>query len=64
MEKRISSFCFMHAVNSVIGLSSTLQGSCTTGLLPYQSMGFEANKYGARGIFYLETRGAEPFCLG
>jgi len=41
-----------------------LPGSCTTGVLPYQSMGFAANTYGARGIFYLTTRGSEPYCVG
>jgi len=41
-----------------------LPGSCTTGVLPYQSMGFNSNTYGARGIFYLQTNGFEPYCKG
>jgi hypothetical protein len=62
---------YMESINTPCFLSRyqctdqyNLPGSCTTGLLPYQSMGWEANRYGARGIFYLETRGVEPFCLG
>jgi pancreatic lipase-related protein 1/phosphatidic acid-selective phospholipase A1 len=41
-----------------------LPGSCTSSIFPSQNMGYAANTYGGLGIFYLETNGASPYCLG
>lgn len=39
-----------------------LPASCTFSVNPVQSMGFAANTYAARGIFYLETTDDSPYC--
>jgi pancreatic lipase-related protein 1/phosphatidic acid-selective phospholipase A1 len=41
-----------------------LPGSCTTYPSAVQSMGLDAVNHSARGIFYLTTNGASPFCQG
>lgn len=39
-----------------------IPGSCTQSDNPVQSMGYPANNYAARGIFYLTTGSDDPYC--
>jgi pancreatic lipase-related protein 1/phosphatidic acid-selective phospholipase A1 len=41
-----------------------LPGSCATSINVIQTMGFDSSTYTERGIFYLTTRGSEPYCMG
>jgi len=44
--------------------STSMPASCTPSPTPVQTMGFNADQFSARGLFYLETKGKSPFCMG